>query len=372
MKKILFLIHALNFGGAQRALVDMVNHMDLDKYDITIQAISHREGLQPQLDSRVHYKTIVKTNNKFFKKTYLFFIRRILNLKWVYNRFVDDNYDYEVAYLEGETTRLLSYSTNKKAKKYAWVHTDMVSNFTSQGLYKNLDNHIEAYKKYDNIVCVSKSVKDSVAKRFGIDKNVLVKYNICNEEVILKKSLEQVCDFENSSVMKFITVSNLRPEKRHFMLLRVLARLKEENYKFFLHIVGDGSERENIIKTIDELNLNDCVKLLGNRSNPYPYMKKSDLMIICSKMEGYSSVAVEASLVELPTLTTDCGGMREVFDDGQLGIIVENNEEALYKGIKEVLDNVSIIEKYKALLNENREKFGVINKINEIEKLFEE
>lgn len=371
MKKILFLIHALNSGGAQRALVDMVNHINLEKFDITILTIYDRNGLQSQLNPKIHYKSIIKTKNKYLKTFLAYLFRRILSLKWIYVHFVKGDYDYEVAYLEGEATRLLSYSTNEKSKKYAWVHTNMMTNFSSQGLYNNLNEHIETYKKFDKIICVSQSAKDAFVERFGFDENVIVKYNICDEEKIIKNADEQIHDFNKSDCITFITVSNLRPEKRHCLLLKILKKLKDEGYDFVLNIVGDGPEKSNIINLCEKLNLNN-VFLLGNKSNPYSYMKNSDLMIISSEMEGYSSVAVEASLLELPTLTTDCGGPREIFNNGELGIIVDNNEEGLYNGMKKVLSSPCILNKYRRLLKENKNKFSACDKIKDIEKLFED
>lgn len=371
MKKILFMIHSLNCAGAQRVLVDMVNNLDLDEYDVTIHTIRRSDELVPEIDKRIHIKNIINTEHKIIKQFVSYLIRRVLPLKWVYNRFIKNDYDYEVAYLEGEVTRLLAYSTNSKAKKYAWVHTDMMRNFTSQGLYKTVNEHKAVYEKYDKIICVSEGVKKAFGDRFGITENVIVKYNISNEKTINKKAEESADDFCENRGINLITVSKLRPEKRHIMLLNVLKCLKNEGYTFFLHIVGDGSEYESVKQAIADNQLSDCVKLMGQKSNPYPYIKKSDLLVISSTAEGYPTVAVEAGVLGVPVISTECAGVNEVLNDGKFGIIVENSEEGLYSGLKEIFESPDILLKYKEILS-NGSVFSSENRIKEINKLFED
>ena len=372
MKKLLFMIHGLNRAGAQKVLVDMINNLDFNHYDITIHTLYNWNEFLANIDKRVHIKSIIKAKNKLMFRIKAFLLRRCVSLKWIYNRYVKDDYDYEIAYLEGEVTRLLSYSTNEKAKKYAWVHTNFMELFSSQGLYKTLSQHREVYKKYDKVVCVSESVKKGFIERFGgvVWDNVVTLYNVIDEKAISAKAQETITDFNEVEYLRLITVSKLRPEKRHILLLNVLKRLKEEGYNFFLHIVGDGPEYISIKKHIEFQHLSDCVKMLGQKSNPYPYIQKSDLLIIASSVEGYPTVAIEAGILFVPVISTDCGGINEI-DNIDCNMVVENSEEGLYKGLKRIFENVEVLQQYRKSLVENC-SFFMSERMAEIEKLFQE
>ena len=90
-------------------------------------------------------------------------------------------------------------------------------------------------------------------------------------------------------------------------------------------------------KFIDDNKLNDCVELTGFIDNPYPLLKKADLFVCSSLTEGFSTVVSEAIFLGTPVLTTDCAGMKDILGDSEFGLIVENNENGLYEGLKQLL-----------------------------------
>lgn len=371
MKKLLFLIHALNPAGAQKVLVTLVNNMDLNKYDITVQTLFDYGELKDNLNPNIHYKTILKCKNKNsiwfqFKQ---FILRRIANLTFIANKYIDNYYDFEVAFLEGECTRLINAHTSTKAKKIAWVHTDLRSQFGADSLFKSFDDYKKCYKNFYRIVCVSNSVRDGFVEKFGDLGNILTIYNIIDDEEIKEKSLLPI-NFVNKPGINFLMVGNFRPQKSYDRLLRVAKRLKDESFAFHITIIGDGSEKNNMEKYADELNINDVVSMIGSLNNPYPYMKQLDMLICSSLQEGLSTVVIESCILEMPVLTTDCFGMSEILDNGKYGIIVENNEESLYDGIKNVLLNPEIIRKIKSLLRQRTNYFSKKERIMFIDELF--
>ncbi len=106
-RKILFLIHNFSSGGAQKVLLQLVNNMDLDRFDITVQTIYNKCDLKNELKDGIKFKTIITTTNKYLLALESYFIRRIASPEWTYKHFIEDDYDCAVAYLEGECTRLV-------------------------------------------------------------------------------------------------------------------------------------------------------------------------------------------------------------------------------------------------------------------------
>ena len=126
MKKILFFINTLNGGGAEKALVDMVNHLDPEKFQITVQTFLDTGVYKAALGEHIQYKSILKQKHPVIKRICSAVLTRILPPKILYNLFVKADYDYEIAYLEGFPTKIIASSTNQKSYKIGWLHTDLV------------------------------------------------------------------------------------------------------------------------------------------------------------------------------------------------------------------------------------------------------
>ena len=134
---------------------------------------------------------------------------------------------------------------------------------------------------------------------------------------------------------KLVAVGRLAREKAFERLLQVVCKL-EKSENFELWIIGEGEKREELEAIIREHNIHS-VKLLGYHKNPYPLVKQADLFICSSLTEGYSTAVTEAVALGVPVLTTDCAGMNEILEAGNLGMIVENSEEGLHDGLLELI-----------------------------------
>ena len=191
-RKVMFLIYSLCGGGAERVLVETVNHLDPEKYDITLQALFHDDTRARLLAPHVHYRTAFRIRSA------------PLPPKWVYQWFLKGDYDVEAAFLEAFPTKMLAYSTNRKAKKYAWVHID-VNTYTRQDrLFRSLGHQKWCYEQFDHIYCVSENVRESFVKKFGLADRVSVAYNILDEAAICRKKDEPCTDIPHD---RFLMVS---------------------------------------------------------------------------------------------------------------------------------------------------------------------
>lgn len=375
MKKILFVIESLSGGGAEKILVDLLRNLDKSKYEITVLAISEAGIYTEEVKKLCNYRKILPDFSKIDTVWEKFFYK--LRYKLVYSlpteviasRYIKETFDIEVAFVEGFATKFVSASPYKN-KKLAWVHVDFETRHWSTQIFGSLEQEKKAYNKFSRILCVSKKVSDSFKDIFGMSEEVSVQYNPLDTNTVEKKAEEKLA--MTHKVFRFITVGRLVEQKGYDRLVEVANKLRREDYKFEVIILGEGMDRKYLEGKIKEYNLESYICLLGFQRNPYKYMRESDMFLCTSRAEGFSTVATEALVLGLPILTTDCAGMKELFGTYECGIITSNNEEGIYLGMKEVLSNTDAINRFKNNIAKRAQEFDIHKRILEIEELFDE
>lgn len=346
-RKVLFLIESFIVGGAERVLLNLVNAMDKERFDVTVMAVfkqSVYEGYNCQfadaLDPAVHYKYLVDNSSKWKYRLFNIAFNR-LPKQWIHRWMIGEGYDTEVAFYEGLPTLFLAHSSNKRSNKIAWLHYG--NGFAN--LSEN-DQHTFSclYDKFDTIVGVSNGVSQNFKNKIGLSEKVITLYNLIDEEEIIRKS--KFFDIPRiESGVSFVSVGRLCEVKGYDRLLHVCKLIKDEGYSFCLKIIGAGDNisLEQIISTDS---LGGYVQLLGNKDNPYPFMKSADWYVCSSYAEGFSTTITEALIVGTPVISTDCSGTDELLGNSEYGIRCENSEEGLYKAMKQVLDNPDLRNSY--------------------------
>jgi glycosyltransferase involved in cell wall biosynthesis len=336
--KILFFIDGITGGGAEKVLRTLVNNMDQGKFEITVQTLEDVDPMQ-YLAPGIRFKSINRCKTPLGRKLFHYWVRLCAELKWLYPLYIKGDYDIEVAYLECAPTKILAGSTNKKAKKVAWLHCDLEK--------RGMDNPEKAkswYDRYDSVVCVSETVIRSFHKVIGSSTNTRVLYNVNDEADILRKA----ADFEVSKPepVTFLTVGRLSYEKGNDRLLEACKMLKDVGHAFNLWLVGDGPERDKLMKQASDFGLNDQVSFLGFQTNPYPYMRSADVIVTPSRYEGFSTVVTESLILGKPVVTTPCSGMDELLGDNEFGLITEDSAVGIYQGMKRMLEDSELREHY--------------------------
>lgn len=376
-KKILFLIESLSGGGAEKILTTILNNINTNKFDVTLCCIVNTGQFLNDIPNNVAYQYIIpnpkETNSLWSKLRYTLKYKLVyswLPLNWVYKLWVPKGNDIEIAFVEGFSTKLLSKSSSK-SKKIAWLHIDFGDNHWTSIIFKNKRQEETAYSKFDNVVCVSNVVKDSLLKIYPSLNNVIVKYNPINDIQIRDMStISSGFECRNAESLKLISVGRLAPQKGYDRLLPIIKRLYDNGHNISLTILGEGSERNKLEEYIAKNNLENIVSLPGFMPNPYSIIKEHDLFVCSSRAEGYSTAVTEALILGLPVITTDCSGMRELLgENNEYGVVVQNNEESLYNGIKKFLENKSYLEFYTTKAIERGKIFSLTSLMNEIEDI---
>lgn len=342
-KKIVFGITGLTLGGAERTLVDIVNRLCF-KYDITIFCIYSNGELESQLLDKV--KLIYLYNKNYNQMTKIEKIYMSLNIfinkKEIYKANIWGKFHKEIAFLEGPVTRIFA-SSGKKNKKIAWIHNDITKVF-GKGLKANIKKLLNKriYKKYGQLVFVSKDNMKKFNKKYKIKNKKQVIYNYIDSNQVIKKSNEKM-DFEFPKyTINFVIVCRLVKQKALDRLIKVHSKLIKEGYKHNFFIVGTGYHRKKLEDMIKAEGVEDSFILLGKKVNPYPYIKNADFFCLLSYFEGYGNVLEEAKILNKNILITDTAA-REAIENYEEGKIFENSADGIYIGLKDIISGKEII-----------------------------
>lgn len=365
--KILFFIHDLMHGGAEKVLVNLVNNMKEEKYDITVLTLFDIGVNRKFLKDRIHYKAIFK---KIFPGNSI--ILRYIPKKWLFAWMIKEDYDILVSYLEGSTTRIIGGCSDKRVKKVAWVHVEQ-SEKNIRRAYVNQAEVLKTYKNFNQIICVSEEVKNNFIKLTGICENVKVLYNVNETEAIKQMSLENVDKEEFvPDCISFCGIGKVKYGKGFYRLAKIHRKLIDDGlfHKFF--ILGIGEEKQKIEEYLKKYKLENSFILLGYDENPYKYLSRCSAFVCASYSEGFSTAATEALILGVPVITTECAGMKEMLgENNEYGIVTENSEEALYNGLKKFLENPNLLEEYREKSCVRGARFSKKKTVFETEKMFD-
>ncbi|QTV04588.1 glycosyltransferase [Faecalibacter bovis] len=373
-KKILIRIGSLRHGGAEKVLVTFLKNLSPDKYEIDLllnlysgkylkdvpswiniyylnkgeMITTNRPQDIPEKAFRVIYQTILK---KFPKLLYKFILP-------------NKKYDIEFAAIHGMADEILN-SPIKSSKKIVWIHNDL-SNIPE---YTN--ERLKSFFKFDRILVISEKINQMFLDLAVSEdeKNKVVRiYNPIDVDEI-KRLAKEPCDLQKiENEPTFVSIGTVFPQKGFDRLLRAHRRLLDEGFKHQVWIVGDGYDFPNIKKLVDELQVNNTAHLIGFKENPYPYFVKADYYILSSRYEGYPTVLFEAMTLAKPILATDVSGVREMLNDGELGHIIDNSQDAIYEGLKYFIQQPEEAKKYQQNIEAKVLPFELKNAVNSIEK----
>ena len=363
-KKILFLIHDLGQGGAEKVLVNLVNNMDRSKFDISVTVLFgggvNEQFLAPDIHFRAVFPRMIPGNSHLMK---------LLTPKQLHRLCVKEHYDIEVSYLEGPSARIISGCPDQDTKLVSWIHVQQNNMKSLAASFRSEKEARNCYDRFHQTVCVSEYVKNDFSSILDFQKPCCVLYNTVESDVILRDS-EETAPEVDAKMARLVAVGTLKASKGYERLLRVIKRLRDEQVPVCLYILGTGPLQETMEDYISENRLETIVKFLGYQTNPYKYVAKCDLFVCASFSEGFSTAATEALIVGTPVCTVEVSGMKEMLGEhNEWGIVTENNEEALYRGIKGLLEDPELLARYKEKAAIRGKTFSTENTVKAVEDM---
>lgn len=340
-KKILILIPSLKGGGAERVLINLLSSLDLSKYKIDL-FIGVKGGiLEKEIPSKVNVNYIFP-NNKVEKAAYLAFVKfGNYYLFDVFGKKINKNYDVGLSFLDSFYTEFLFHNNSIILKKITVIHSSYKSyNIKNKNItLKNIHRFKNRYEKLDTIISVAHEALEEFKSIFGNYKDMRVIYNPLNVKDIIKKSNSyELIDIDNK-IINLIAIGSHIPVKGYTKLIEACNILKNNGVNFKLNILGNGRLMPKHRELINKLNLNNNIYLRDFVSNPYVWIKQSDIFVMTSEAEGLPTALCEAIILHKPVIVTNVPGCREVIDYGKYGMIVENNRGEIAKGLRDLILN---------------------------------
>ena len=368
--KVLFVNHRLVWGGAERALFDLIRLLDKEKFDVTLFVQSDEgswDGKFRDAGIRVIYDYSCReaTFNPVKK---LGNIVKKYRTAEAYKR--DGEGLLDVVFPEGADI-VISYSVwdneelvfapNAKTVKY--YHGDPGTNpiYREEAL-KTLDR----LKRFDKIVCVSQAACDSFVELTGMQETVEMHFNPMDSDSVKELSKVEVDFPEGDNVV--CAVGRLSEEKGFDRLIYIHRNLLQQGIYHKLLIVGDGPDRKRLENTIRATKTQDTVILAGYQSNPYPYMAKCKFLVSSSFTEGLPVISMEALCLGTPIVSA-VPSIGEAFGEEVCGLITENDNDSLEAGIKKMLTDPVFYAQAKAGAQRRGTYFDGKRMVREIEDM---
>ena len=380
-KKILIRIGSLRHGGAEKVLVTFLKNLPENKYEIDLLLNLYSGKYLTEVPAWINIKYLNKgemitTNRlqdlptKIFRVVYQKILKSFPSLLY---RFILEGkkYDVEFAAIHGMRDEILN-SPLTSSKKIIWIHNDL-----KKTEFKNYtEAEFRKFFGFDNILVISEKIRrdfDQFSRNSKERGKIVRIYNPLDTEEILTKSSLPLENYQfEENVKTFVSVGTVFPQKGFDRLLKVHKQLLDEGFDHRIVIIGDGYDFENIKKLQFELKVTETSTLLGYTENPYPYIKAGDFYILSSRYEGFPTVLFEAITLKKKIIATDVSGVREMLDDGNLGLIIENSENGIYEGMKKALEKPGIFARYEQNFENFQQPFNLKNSVEALIKIIDD
>ena len=374
MKPRIFInMHYMALGGAERALLGLLNAIDTTNIDVDLFINQHTGEFMPLIPKKIHllpelkrYNAIERPMKTILKEgQYGIFLGRLMaklkhrcyyhTLKEPYNSFDASGFQYVAnsvdPYLKsldylGEYDLAISFlpphnivlKKVKAKKKIAWIHTDYST------IHINFKLELPIWSAYDNIVSISSDCTRSFLRKFpSLKEKIIEMENILSPRFIKDEANNDITpEFEEFNGIKLLSIGRYDYSKNYDNVPIIMKRILSEvpNSRWF--IIGFGSSEQSIRQKISESGMDEHVILLGKKSNPYPYIKACDLYVQPSRYEGKSVTVREAQILSKPVVITNYPTAKSQINNGIDGVIVPMDNESCAKGIVDFINNKSL------------------------------
>ena len=339
-RKVLFVVHQLNMGGVQKALISSLNALDYSENEVTLYVRKNRTDLLPQVNRNVSKIIINQDTTKYYRKPYALWLQLLLKInksqktkqklndyiissqmKYEKERYFSDDveYDLAVSYIQSYTAKFVD--ENVKAKRKVMFYHGSTDEFH--------DVNEKAMQNFEQIYCVSKGAQKAVqgfypqfAEKIGCLENYV------DAESVRQKANEFLPDYPKDKLI-LCSCGRITSIKGFDLAVGAAKILKQQGLNYKWYFVGDGADRPKIEALISEKQLDDYIVITGLQDNPYPYIKNCDIYVQPSYEEAHPLSIIEAQILGKATVSTATVGGQSIIKDGENGVIAEINAESI-------------------------------------------
>lgn len=373
-KKILIISHALEIGGAERALIGLLNSFDYSQYQVDLFLCRQEGELYSYISKEVNvlpmnqarYLAVPMINLVKDKQWKMLYGR--LKAKWLARKTVkkqqlkDDNqveltyshkytyqyldfinpdveYDFAISFL---TPHYICMNKCRAKKKMAWIHTD----------YSTIDVDVEAelnmWKVYDYIASISDKCTEAFLSKLPSLENKIIRIdNIITKDMIIDQSCEFIPEDMKRQSSEYIlcSIGRFCNQKNFDNVPHICKKILDKGIKVKWYLIGFGGDEELIRNKIKEDHMEKYVFVLGKKINPYPYIKACDFYVQPSRYEGKAVTVREAQILCKPVIITDFPTAKSQLKDGYDGVIVPMDNKGCAEGIVNFINNKELQKK---------------------------
>lgn len=313
---IVHIVYGLSNGGIETMLVNITHFQSLEGHDVHIVIIN--DIIEPSLLSRISPTIRVhQVGRRQGSKNPL----PVLKFNQIVYRLHPD-----IIHLHSASISKYIFIPGMKKKMCVTLH----------GLCN--DENTKGIKSAGRVFSISESVRKDLFEKFGLDSKTI--YNGIDTEKIVSRVNEKLNDCDD---VKIVQVARLVHEiKGQDVLIKAIAKLKEDNRRVKLTIIGEGPSMEYLQELAGELGVSDCVEFLGNKTQDFvlSHLSDYDIYVHPSRKEGFGLAVAEAMAAGLPVVVSDNNGPMEVIDNGRYGFsFKDDNADECAKQIAYVIDH---------------------------------
>lgn len=393
MKKILIFSQAMEIGGAEKALLGLLENIDTTKYEVDLFLMRHSGELMKYIPSNINllpeisqYADLAVPIGNVLKKGHFKIaygrykgkkaaVKRVSELGLGDNdvaieyshkytakympKISDKGYDLAISFLTPHY--FVTQKVNAK-KKVAWIHTDY------SRVEMDRESQLVMYSNYDKIASISDKAAEKFVRIFpSLKDKVITIQNILPEKYINKITDEFTAENEisNDGSIKLLSIGRFCTAKNFDNIPEICKLIRNQGVNIKWYIIGYGGDEQLIKDKIAEFNMQDYVIVLGKKENPYPYIKACDIYIQPSRYEGKCVAVCEAQILNKPVIITNYATASSQLTNGFDGIVVPMDNQGCAEGIARVIRDKDLQNN----LIENTKKTDYTNK-NEIEKIY--
>ena len=381
-KKILFVITKANWGGAQKYVFDLANEM---KESDVVVAYGKPFG---ELDKRLKEAGIktIEINNLGRDVNLLNEFKVAKSLWKIFRKEKPDVIHLnspKIGGLGGLLGRLIGirkiiYTSHGWAfnEKRPFWQLILIKGFSWLTIILSHKTIVIAQKEYEQVINWPFVTKNKLQLIYNGAKPIF----FLNRDEAQGYLVEAFLRSKNASTKVLIgqddlvigTISELCKNKGLKYAIKGFRKIAEDNSKVKFIIIGEGEDREYLEKKIEKYDLENKVFLVGNVEDASRYLKAFDIFLLSSVKEGLPFVLLEAGLAKLPVIATEVGGIPEIIENGQSGILIEEKEDdEVEDALETLIKNEELQKNYgETLFNKIKEKFSFEKMLRETKKVY--
>ena len=369
--KVLILHKWLITGGVETILANYIEALHSIGYSVDV-LITYKldakqyDDIQFIFSEKIFHK-IYHSNNRFISKVIKEFYKFYSKISF-YNKInqLCSHYDYIIDFSECLDSYIRNpFVRNKKIKSIRWVHNQLPDK------KRYIKKYHKILSKHYRVIAICDDMKDILLGKFNVDSNrLLVLHNPINLNELKIKSINYDIKLEPY----LLQVSRLIKGKGHEELISIYNVLRNKGIKHKLYFIGDGENKENLIKIVRSLDLENDVFFLGELENPYPYFKNATLFLHCSESEGLPTVLLESMVFGIPVVAMDCPtGPKDILGrNSEFGKLVPlHDKEQFVSETLKLLTNSNLYSYYSQKSLERIKDFSMEKITSDLRNLFE-